>query len=368
MGKWQMRSVRIAMGGLFLAVAGATGASAQLKPIDNCVSALTGRGVPAGTTFNSCLASSLSRNGAIYVPRVIDKALARSFGFGPLNIEAAGLADIIAEEAGARLLPSAISVVPTADVAIVPATRWNAWVDGRYLYSDYDVDAGGLDGPTWSGLAGIDYKLDAKVSVGLLVSGENTELDNGATDMGSKSLGGGAYVGVVLTDNIVFSANLMGTHIDSDQAGGILEFDTDRVQASAGLTGYWYTDTWRFTPGVTLSWSKDWENEVNGLVPDRTIAIGLLTPSVQVGNTLRLSDTLTMEPWAGAALDFTFINDTQTDGDGTTSDATADLRLQAGFNFNFGANAQLALTGEAGGLLLDDLNFYSVEANLALQF
>jgi hypothetical protein len=364
-----MRSVRIAACGLLLAAISATGASAQLKFINKCESAITGVGLPPGTTYNSCAAGRLGLNNLIYVQGAISDVLAQSFDLGPFDVEPAGLTDIVSDEAGERLSPSALTIVATADhVAAPPATRWNAWVDGRYLYSDYDAAAGGLDGPTWSGLAGIDYKLDSKVSVGLLVSAEDTALEKGVNDLNSTSLGGGAYVGIVLTDNIVFSGNLMGTHIDSDQAGGFLEFDTERLQASAGVTGYWYKDTWRFTPGLNFSWSNDWEEEANAFLPDRTIEIGLLTPSLQIGNTLRLSDTLTMEPWAGAALDFTFLNDTHTDGAGTVSDPTTDLRLQAGLNFSFGSNAQLAITGEAGGLLLDDLDSYSIEANLAMQF
>ncbi len=82
---------------------------------------------------------------------------------------------------------------------------------------------------------------------------------------------------------------------------------------------------------------------------------------------MRLSDTTTVEPWAGAALDWTFLNDVRTLGV-TTSDPSTDLRLQAGFNFNFGTSAQLAITGEAAGILDQELNTYSLEANLAVQF
>lgn len=94
----------------------------------------------------------------------------------------------------------------------------------------------------------------------------------------------------------------------------------------------------------------------------------MLTPSFQIGNTLKLSDSTTVEPWAGAALDWTFLSDVHTAGFGTKSNPSTDLRLQAGLNFGFGSHAQFAVTGEASGLLNDDLNSYAIEANLAVQF
>jgi outer membrane autotransporter protein len=158
--------------------------------------------------------------------------------------------------------------------------------------------------------------------------------------------------------------------VDSKQQGGFgtLHYDTDRWQASAAVNGYWYSGTWRFNPALTLSWSKDFENEKNGLTPDRTIETGVLTPSLQVGKTFRLSDAVTAEPWAGAFYDWSFLSDTHTSGAGTVSTPDADLRLQAGLNFGFGSNAQLALTGEVAGLMEGNLNTYALEANLAIQF
>jgi outer membrane autotransporter protein len=109
-------------------------------------------------------------------------------------------------------------------------------------------------------------------------------------------------------------------------------------------------------------------DETNNLSPDQTVEVGLLTPTLQVGNTLRLSDNATVEPWAGAALDWTFISQVDVEGVGDTNDPYVDLRLQGGLNFVFGTNMQLSLTGEIGGLIADTIDTYSGEANLAIQF
>ena len=66
--------------------------------------------------------------------------------------------------------------MPTADVvAAAPAVarNWNAWADGRYIYSDYSASGGGLDGGTGTGIVGLDYKLTSKLTFGMLGSAEN---------------------------------------------------------------------------------------------------------------------------------------------------------------------------------------------------
>jgi hypothetical protein len=123
----------------------------------------------------------------------------------------------------------------------------------------------------------------------------------------------------------------------------------------------------RVTLGLSLSWSKEWLDAEDG-GPDQTIETAMLTPSLQLGNTFRLSDTSTLEPWAGAAFDYVFVNDIDIEGFSDIKDSYTDFRIQAGFNFGIGSHAQLAIIGELGGLLQDELNTYAVEANLAIQF
>ena len=86
------------------------------------------------------------------------------------------------------------------------------------------------------------------------------------------------------------------------------------MQASAAFNGYWYYGSWRYNPSLTLTWSKDWEEETNGLFPDRKIEVGVFVPAMQVGKTLKLNDTTTVEPWAGAALDVTFLDEVAISG------------------------------------------------------
>ncbi len=361
-----MKLFRVSAAVLLLAGAGSGGVMAQVVgPRSDCLVALE------GGFFNTCAAGNLARLNAIYLPYVVARAAANSFHIGPAIAEPAGLESLISTDAEQRLSQSALVIAPTADVAAVaPAApvQWNAWGNGRYVHSDYSLAGGGLAGGTSTGIAGLDYKVTSKFTLGLLASAETSSLDSVLDDYNSQTLGIGPYLGLVLSDNIVFSANAQRSWIDSDSSGGVLNFDTGRIQASGAFNGYWYRGTWRLNPSLTLTWSKDWEEEKNGLFPDRQIEVGVLVPALQIGNTLRLSDTTTLEPWAGAALDVTFLNDVKITGLPDSSDPNTDLRLQAGLNFGFGSNAQLAITGEASGLLLEDFDNYSIEANLAVQF
>ena len=68
------------------------------------------------------------------------------------------------------------------------------------------------------------------------------------------------------------------------------------------------------------------------------------------------------------SVDWNFVNSIKQAGLPTDDDPSLDLRLQAGLNFTLGPRAQFSLTGETSGLLLDDIDTYSGEANLAIQF
>lgn len=319
----------------------------------------------------ACARQTINRQLLINSIDVIPRVVANSLGIGPGSIEPAGLGNLTPDEFNGRLASGgAIVITPTADVpAAAPASRWNVWADGKYTYNDNSPAALDLDGPLWNGMVGLDYKLNDKVTVGLMGSFESSDLDGDSADLESTGWGAGPYVGIMLTPNIVFSANLVGSTVSSSQFGSVVDYSSDRIQASSSLTGYWYVNAFRITPGVSISWSKEWIDETSGFaLPDQTVETAMLTPSLQLGNTFNLSDGTTMEPWLGAALDYTFVNTTKTEGLGSLKDPYTDLRLQAGFNFGFGSNAQLALTGELGGLISKDLDTYAVEANFAYQF
>lgn len=327
----------------------------------------------AGYQAAACGRAAINRQILINTINVIPHVVANSLGIGPDLVEPAGFADLTSSAFEERLNQGGgIVISPTADVAAqpAPAALWNVWADGKYTHNDNSADAQDLDGPLWNGMAGIDYKLSDAITIGMMGSFESSDLEGDMADLESAGWGGGPYFGAVLTPNLVLSGSLLGTWLDSSQFGNLVDYDSERLQATLSLTGYWYVqNTIRFSPGLSLSWSKEWIEETSGfLLPDQTVETAMLTPTLQLGNTFSLSDTSTVEPWAGVAFDYVFTNTTSTEGIDTVKDPYADLRVQVGFNFGFGTNAQLSVTGEAGGLMSPDLNTYGAELNFAYQF
>jgi outer membrane autotransporter protein len=321
-----------------------------------------------------CLGAPLNRQSLINTSTTIHDVVSGRLAPGNNDVAPAGL-DLTPEEAFSRLAARGpISIVPAADApAAAPSTLWNVWVEGKYSYLDNDDPLSNLDGDLWNVLAGIDYKLTDNFVLGIIGSFEASDLEGGGVlpaTQDTEGFGGGVYMGLNLTENIVLSSSVLGSVIDTDTTlGAPASFESERVQASAALTGYWYSGTIRFSPMLSVEWSKEWQDDKAGILADQTFETAILTPGLQIGNTFAISDTSTMEPWLGAQLDWTFVNETRDDLLGKIVDDTSvDLRLQAGINFAFGTNAQLALTGEVSGILLDEQDTYSGAANLAFQF
>ena len=300
----------------------------------------------------------------------------------------AGGTDVVAEPAGIALRSpaeskerlagnGAITVEAAADIVVnAPEQRlWNAWIDGKYSWIEGSDEIDGSKGPLTNAVVGIDYRLASNAVLGILGTYEDSHIETqGILPVSQKTegFGGGAYMGVTLTPNIVFSG--LATYAAIDTELGLSsdgETDSDRVQLSGAFTGYWYSGTTRLSPSLTLAWSKEWQDAYSdGATPAQRFETGLLTGGTVVGHTLVVADLTSVEPWAGAFVDYTFINDVNTPGPIAVGSygEQVDLRLQLGLNLNIAGNMQLALTGETSGLLLDETDTYAGAANLAIQF
>ena len=289
---------------------------------------------------------------------------------GPNQMEPAGLELTNAQEIAERLSGNGVILIaPTADVAApAPTPNWNIWIDGKYSWLDDNLPLSDLDGSLINGVIGADYKVSDRMIFGLMGTYETSDLEGLGVTQDTDGWGGGAYMGLSLTDSLVLSATVLGTELDTDVSGGGAEFDSTRIQATSALTGNFYSGTWRYSPSLTLAWSKEWQDASGGFNA-QTIETGIISPGLLIGNTVSIGGASTVEPWLGAQLDWVGINKVVDDAVGTIlDDPYTDLRLQGGFNFAFGANAQLALTAEISGLLYDDSDTYTVGANFAYQF
>jgi outer membrane autotransporter protein len=323
--------------------------------------------------ITACAKPLINRQSLTKTSSSIRNIILDRFDMGPNQTEPAGLELTGAEEIAERMSGNGtILIAPTADVAAPAASAmWNIWVDGKYSWLDDDSAFSDLDGSLVNLIVGADYKFTDRLVLGVMGTYETSDLEGSGVappTQDTDGWGGGAYLGLTLTDNLVFSANVLGTELDTDVNGGAAEFDSTRIQASSALTGYWYSGTWRYSPSVTVAWSKEWQDAAAALNA-QTIETWMISPGVQLGNTIALGGTTTVEPWLGAQFDWVPFNKVVDDVLGTIlDDDYTDLRLQSGLNFAFGANAQLALTGEISGLLLKNSDTYTAGANFAYQF
>ncbi len=320
--------------------------------------------------ITACAKSLLNHQSLINTSTSIADVIMDRFNIGPDQTEPAGLELTGADEIVERMSRNgAILIAPAADVvAPVASPMWNIWIDGKYSWLDETAAFTDLDGSLVNGVVGADYKVSDRLVLGLMGTYETSDLEGTGVTQDTDGWGGGAYLGLSLTDNLVFSATVLGTELDTDVNGGAADFDSTRIQTSSALTGYFYSGTWRYSPSLTVAWSKEWQDAAGGLNA-QTIETGIISPGLQLGNTLSLGGATTVEPWLGAQFDWVPLNKVVDDVAGTIfDDDYTDLRLQTGLNFAFGASAQLALTGEISGLLYKDSDTYTAGANFAFQF
>jgi outer membrane autotransporter protein len=369
----RLRKGVLAGAGLFLLVA--PGAHAQA--VDDCafldVVQRPDQVIEDRQEIPGCLRPIVNRAALIAISNLIHRIVAGELlGDGDTMAEPAGI--VMADPQGNR----SITVAPAADVvAPAPRPKWNVWADGKYSWIDGENDISDSDGPLINATAGIDYKITDRFVLGLMGLYENSSLKTSSSvGTDAEGEGVGAYLGLTLTSNIVFSALVTGTFFnnDYDLIFSKASTDSDRIQASAGFTGYYYPATsWRWSPSVTAAWSGEWLDSYNDSFGNdfagQKVETALLSVGNQIGKTITFADGTSVEPWAGALVEYTVLNRTETDNAPTINyDETVDIRLQGGFNFNLAPNIQLALTGEVAGLLLDTSNTYAGEANLAIQF
>lgn len=370
-------NLRILLGvSLFVLPLSAGVGRAQAVP-DECAG-LSGINEASNSEVNACLKPIINAQSLISVSDTVRRVVSGELaGGGPAEPEPAGLVLSGSQDIAARLAADGtVTVEPTADVpATVTEQRlWNSWIDGKYSWIDGQSGLDDSEGPLINAIIGIDYRLSSRVVLGVLGTYETSRLETGGVSpirQETEGFGGGAYIGVTVTPNIVFSG--LATYAAIDTELGLSsdgKTDSDRIQLSGGFTGYWYFGTTRLSPSVTLAWSKEWQDAYsNGVDPAQKFETGVLTGGSAIGHTFAIAGTTSIEPWLGAFIDYTFLNETDTDGVGTDSfDEQADLRLQAGLTLNLASNVQLMLIGETAGLIVDESDTYAGEANLAIQF
>lgn len=256
---------------------------------------------------------------------------------------------------------------------------WNSWVDGTYTHIKESNPLSGYKGPQNSVIAATDYQFSNRVIAGLLYNYNDSDVRNLFQPGNSRTdtHGVGPYVGIVLTDKLVFDASVLANWTDNfgRDAFNIARYDSDGWIASANLTGYWYFDNLRFSPGAGISFTR---TEDDAYVDTSGTAFAVLTTrtgtanvATTLGYTITLDDERSIEPFVTLEGEWEFDNSTSPSTVISTIPTVThewNLRASTGVDVTLRHNKYLTIRGDFGGLGVSRFRTYAINGNIGMRF
>lgn len=252
------------------------------------------------------------------------------------------------------------------------ALLWNIWTDATVAFADRDNPVAGYDGALATVSLGLDRKFGDRSVLGVLLNFEASDFDTsfGPGTFDSTGYGIGVYGGTALSNHWVADAMVVWKHFENDLTGpaGPDGFDSDRWQAAANLTGYWYRDAWRYSPTVGIAWSDE-DQDASIFNPAQTLATALVSAGLEVGYTTVLDGMRSLEPWASLTAEWTIHDSGVTPFGLPDPDLNEiDLRLAGGINAMLAENFSLSLRADLAGLARSNFLIATIGGQAALQF
>lgn len=293
---------------------------------------------------------------------------------------------------GQRLAPAALKAGPGAPNpsamllsgsgekgAASDQALWNSWVDGTHTDIKDSHRVSGYQGPQNSVIAAADYQVSDRVIAGLLYNYNDSDVRNLFQPGSSKTEtnGVGPYVGVVLTDKLVFDASLLANWTENfgKDATNIARYDSDGWMASANLTGYWYFDKLRFSPGVGISLTKTeddaYTDSAGTAFSALTTRTGTAYVATTLGYTITLDDRRSIEPFVTLEGEWEFDNSTSPASVTATAPVVSrewNLRASAGVDVTLPRDRYLTIRGDFGGLNQSRFRTYAINGNIGFRF
>jgi len=294
--------------------------------------------------------------------------------------------------AGRRLAPAALNAGPGA---VAPAAMlfsgtgeesapsdqalWNVWVDGTHTDIKDSHRVSGYEGPQNSVIAAADYQVSDRVIAGLLYNYNDSDVRNLFQPGSSRTEthGAGPYVGVVLTDKLVFDASFLANWTDNfgKDATDIARYDSDGWMASANLTGYWYFNKLRFSPGAGISLTRtedDAYTDTSGTAFSAlTTRTGTANVAATLGYTIDLDNARSIEPFVTLEGEWEFDNSTSPASVTSTAPVPSrkwNLRASAGVDVTLPRDRYLTIRGDFGGLNQGQFRTYAINGNIGFRF
>jgi outer membrane autotransporter protein len=293
---------------------------------------------------------------------------------------------------GRRLAPAVLNAGPGAGTpaamlfsgtgekgAANDEALWNVWVDGTHTDIKDSHPVSGYEGPQNSVIAAADYQVSDRVIAGLLYNYNDSDVRNlfqpGSST--TESNGVGPYVGVVLTDKLVFDASLLANWTDNfgKDATDIARYDSDGWIASANLTGYWYFDNLRFSPGAGISLTRtedDAYTDTSGTAFSAlTTRTGTANVAATLGYTITLDDARLIEPFVTLEGEWEFKNSSSPSTVTATVPVVSrewNLRASAGVDVTLPRDRYLTIRGDFGGLNQSRFRTYAINGTFGFRF
>jgi outer membrane autotransporter protein len=275
--------------------------------------------------------------------------------------------------------PSAMLFSGTGEESAAGESLWNVWVDGTHTDIKDSHPVSGYQGPQNSVIAAADYQVSDRVIAGLLFNYNDSDVRNLFQPGSSRTdtHGVGPYVGVVLTDKLVFDASFLANWTDNfgKDATDIARYDSDGWIASANLTGYWYFDKLRFSPGVGVSLTRTEDDpyvDTSGMAFSAlTTRTGTAYVATTLGYTITLDDARSIEPFVTLEGEYEFDNSTSPASVTSTAPVPSrkwNLRASAGVDVTLPRDRYLTIKGDFGGLNQGQFRTYAINGNFGFRF
>ena len=263
---------------------------------------------------------------------------------------------------GLAVAPTGALITPTADDAssATAATSWNIWLDGSYTGIEDRLGARAYDSDQYAVSTGFDHQLTERILVGALFNYSESDTTNifvPATS-GTDNYSVGPYLGITVTDNIVFDASFLYTWSDNAaRSGGVLAaYDGESWNVNANVTGYWFFDSLRVSPKVGFSYSRSSDESYTDsgatFFAGEVTQTGTLNFGTTLAYTFQLGGGRTVEPYLTAEAEWEFLEKvTPNVATGLPEDKRDfDIRLESGVDISLAKNVSLGVNGSIGGL------------------
>ena len=267
------------------------------------------------------------------------------------------------ETGSSVITPSGHIIVPTADVSAAQTSQgWNLWLDGSGGYLENTQTAREYSGYQVSISAGADTQVTEKLTVGLIVNHNATDIDNTFLPGTSttSTWGIGPYAAYLLTDTLVLSGSFLynWTNNDSNSGGVTAAYDAESWSFNTNLTSYHFIDQWTLAPTLGVSVTKDMDDAYVDSAASPFAASTSRTGTFSFGGTATYTHTAengtTIAPYVSAEGEWTFLNSVSTMAGLTEDSRDFDVNVSAGADFQLSQSLSMSLSSTVSGLAKPD--------------